>query len=351
MAAYLARQKLWAGGAAALREALRADAGELQMEAIRAVGERKLTSRGADPPASCSTTRRSRCATPPWAPWSSSRTVAPSACWPRQRSMRDRREMRKILDAIAVLGGEEAAEYLVVRGRRTRRPRDSRDGLHRPRPDETGQRRPPLGYQRPGGWRRLLGMANMNRPPILETLLAHRDWMRRMATALTKDEDAADDLVQDTYQTALRGFPSDLRGARGWLATVARNRWRDLLRIGRRRGVRERAASAESHSAPSPQEILERMELEKTLAELVSALPEAERQAVYLKYFDGCDSVEIGRRLGCPEGTVRWRIKVAIQRLRAQLDSRFGERRRWALILLPLTSSASTARPGLVAVC
>jgi HEAT repeat protein len=30
----------------------------------------------------------------------------------KQRSMRDRREMRKILDAIATLGGQEAAEYL-----------------------------------------------------------------------------------------------------------------------------------------------------------------------------------------------------------------------------------------------
>jgi hypothetical protein len=30
----------------------------------------------------------------------------------RQRSMRDRREMRKIIDAIATLGGDEAAEYL-----------------------------------------------------------------------------------------------------------------------------------------------------------------------------------------------------------------------------------------------
>jgi Sigma-70, region 4 len=93
---------------------------------------------------------------------------------------------------------------------------------------------------------------------------------------------------------------------------------------------------------PVAEEIFERIELEKVLAELVAALPEAERQVVYLRYFEGCDSPEIARRLGCPEGTVRWRIKVAIQRLRTQLDDRFGERRHWSLVLLPLTQGPST---------
>ena len=44
LAAYVARQKLYGGDPRPCASALQADAGELQIEAIRAVGERKLTS-------------------------------------------------------------------------------------------------------------------------------------------------------------------------------------------------------------------------------------------------------------------------------------------------------------------
>lgn len=111
LTAYIARQKLWSGEPAALRDALRADAGELQIEAIRVVGERKLT---AEVPALLRLLEH---------PEESIRDAALGALvelrerravsvLAGQRSMRDRREMRKILDAIATLGGDEASEYL-----------------------------------------------------------------------------------------------------------------------------------------------------------------------------------------------------------------------------------------------
>jgi hypothetical protein len=111
LAAYLARQKLWAGPPTALRQTLRADAGELQIEAIRVVGERKLTSEAdtllklLDHPEE--SVRDA--ALGALVELKDRRAVGVLAA---QRSMRDRREMRKILDAIAVLGGDEAAEYL-----------------------------------------------------------------------------------------------------------------------------------------------------------------------------------------------------------------------------------------------
>jgi hypothetical protein len=111
LAAYLARQKLWVGPPTAVRETLRADAGELQIEAIRVVGERKLTSEvdallklldHAEEPVRDA-------ALGALVELKERRAVGVLAA---QRSMRDRREMRKILDAIAVLGGDEASEYL-----------------------------------------------------------------------------------------------------------------------------------------------------------------------------------------------------------------------------------------------
>jgi hypothetical protein len=111
LAGYIARQKLWAGDPGTLRQALQADAGELQIEAIRAVGERKLAS---EAPALLRLLEHADesvrdAALGALVELKDRRAVAVLAS---QRSMRDRREMRKILDAIATLGGKEASEYL-----------------------------------------------------------------------------------------------------------------------------------------------------------------------------------------------------------------------------------------------
>lgn len=109
--AYVARQQLWTGDASSVRKALSADAGELKMEAIRAIGERKLSS---EVPALLQLLQH---------PDEAVRDAALGALvelrerkavsvLAEQRSMRDQREMRKILDAISVLGGAEAADYL-----------------------------------------------------------------------------------------------------------------------------------------------------------------------------------------------------------------------------------------------
>jgi HEAT repeat protein len=111
LSAYVARQQLWTGDATKVRRAMTADAGELKMEAIRAVGERKLTS---EAPALLKLLQHEDEAVRDAALGAlvelrDRRAVSVLA---EQRSMRDQREMRKILDAISVLGGPEAADYL-----------------------------------------------------------------------------------------------------------------------------------------------------------------------------------------------------------------------------------------------
>src|SRR5262249_14375795 len=59
---------------------------------------------------------------------------------------------------------------------------------------------------------------------------------------------------------------------------------------------------------------------------------------VLLRYFEGMNAREIGRLHGVAPGTVRWRLKEALDRVRADLDrSHGGDRRKWAFALLPLT--------------
>ena len=57
------------------------------------------------------------------------------------------------------------------------------------------------------------------RPDDPEALLAQSTWLRRVARGLVRDENAAEDLAQDTWVAALRARPADLRA---WMSVVAR---------------------------------------------------------------------------------------------------------------------------------
>jgi hypothetical protein len=108
---YLARQRLWRGSADDLRSALAVEAGDLRIEAIRAVADRRLTSEVPTLLRLLTSDEESvrDAALGALVELRDRRAVTEIA---KQRSMRDRREMRKILDAIATLGGQEASEYL-----------------------------------------------------------------------------------------------------------------------------------------------------------------------------------------------------------------------------------------------
>jgi hypothetical protein len=108
---YVARQRLWTGDSSAIHKAMTGDGGELKLEAIRTVGERKLTS---EVPTLLKLLQHDDEAVRDAALGAlvELRERKAVTVLAEQRSMRDEREMRKILDAISVLGGPEAAEYL-----------------------------------------------------------------------------------------------------------------------------------------------------------------------------------------------------------------------------------------------
>jgi hypothetical protein len=108
---FAAREKLATAPEPAIRAALRADGGELQEQAIRIAGERKLRD---EVPALLDLLEN---------PNESVRDAALGAliqigdrravsALTKSRSLHDRREMRKIIEAIATLGGDEALDYL-----------------------------------------------------------------------------------------------------------------------------------------------------------------------------------------------------------------------------------------------
>ena len=127
---------------------------------------------------------------------------------------------------------------------------------------------------------------------------------------LTRNEAEAEDLFQETWGRALerRGQYREEGSFAGWLCTLARNAWADR----RRRQAREaRALFLRTPSAESPG---------REVMEALAALPEDERMAVHLYYFQGFTLRDSAESLGISVWQVRERLASAYGELARILD-------------------------------
>jgi RNA polymerase sigma factor (sigma-70 family) len=170
------------------------------------------------------------------------------------------------------------------------------------------------------------------RPDDPEALLAQSNWLRRLARGLVRDENAAEDLAQDTWVAALRAKPADLRA---WMNVVARNFARRSQRdAGLRASHEPRAAQVER--VEGPDEIAARVELQRKLAEALLALEEPFRSALVLRYLDGHSTIQVAERLGVSHDAARQRISRGLAKLREKLDHEHrGGRAGWMSALVP----------------
>lgn len=180
--------------------------------------------------------------------------------------------------------------------------------------------------------------------PTSEQLMVEMGWVRRLARALLDDAAAAEDIVQETWLVAASQKPDEQRPLRPWLARVVRNLARTRRRSESRRNERESAY--EGQGVATPEELIERVELQRVVAGEVLALAEPYRSTLLLHFFEGLTSAEIARRLEIPDGTVRRRLKTALDQLRVRLDARDDRPKHgWLAGLAPLATSSTHAVP------
>ena len=181
----------------------------------------------------------------------------------------------------------------------------------------------------------------LNSSPNPEALLQHADFLRGLARGLMAGADA-DDVEQETWLRALEKGPRHDANPRGWLSTVARNSarlwWRGESRRARREGL-----VAKSEGVPSAADVASRVEIQSLLADAVKSLEEPYRTTVVLAFYDGLKPTQIAQQQGISVDTVRTRIRRALERLRARLDSCPGGRTVWVAALMPLLWPKSAA--------
>jgi RNA polymerase sigma-70 factor (ECF subfamily) len=143
--------------------------------------------------------------------------------------------------------------------------------------------------------------------------------LRRYARALTREREAADDLVQDTLVRALRSEHLFHGGSlRNWLYTILTN-----LDRNRRRALARRPAlvSFEETADDRGATAAEGRDIERALA----LLDEPQREALLLVVLEGLSYRDTADVQGVPIGTVMSRIARARAQLKSFLD---GERPR-----------------------
>ncbi|MCG5052017.1 MAG: sigma-70 family RNA polymerase sigma factor [Myxococcales bacterium] len=158
----------------------------------------------------------------------------------------------------------------------------------------------------------------------LEDLQQHQRWLKKLATDLTRNAEAAEDLVQDAFLAVLRRPPpavSPPLDMRAYLAGVVRNLYRMAVRTDVRRERRESLVSPPA-AEPAPDLLADRASAAAALLQEVDRLSEPYRSTLLLRYYEGLEPQEIAGRLGLPPATVRKRNQLALDRLRQQLARR-----------------------------
>ena len=165
-----------------------------------------------------------------------------------------------------------------------------------------------------------------------DAALRHLEAVYRFAFYLTRNEDEAQDLAQDTFTLAFQGFRK-FRGkdAKTWLLQIARNAWIDRVRK-KRRGPDLSALDDIAHGLAAPEKGIERwtswaIDGEGVFYDLfgdevnrhIAQLPSEFRIALLLCDIEELSYREISEVLGCPVGTVRSRISRAREELRERL--------------------------------
>ncbi|MBP2018499.1 RNA polymerase sigma-70 factor (ECF subfamily) [Symbiobacterium terraclitae] len=149
----------------------------------------------------------------------------------------------------------------------------------------------------------------------------------RFLAALTGDPDAADELTQETFLQAILALPRFRRESSSttWLYAIARNVNRKHMAKGRR----PRPDEPPTTPAATPAEVIEAREERHRLARALATLPEAYREALVLREYQGLSYAQVGQVLGRSETWARVTCFRARQMLREAYLQLEGGQSRW----------------------
>ena len=176
----------------------------------------------------------------------------------------------------------------------------------------------------------VVAIGRYHEPALAETYRRHGGAVRALARRVVGSEFLADEVTQDVFLRLWREpaqYDATRSGLRTYLIAIAHHRAVDLVRSESARSAREQRSAPEPDAAAYD---VEHLAWDLAMAEQVrvalDGLPEGERDAIQLAYFEGRTYREVATLLGEPEGTVKSRIRAGLQRMRRSLVAHRSDR-------------------------
>ena len=146
-----------------------------------------------------------------------------------------------------------------------------------------------------------------------------------LAYRLLGGREAAEDLVQDVFLAVWRSSASysPLRGSvRTWILSIVHHRGVDRLRTSAAMARRQEALEAEEHgrTAPDAADVALGAVEAQTVRRALDDLPQEQLDVVRLAYYGGFTHHEIADMLQVPLGTVKSRMRLALERIRRAME-------------------------------
>jgi RNA polymerase sigma-70 factor, ECF subfamily len=139
---------------------------------------------------------------------------------------------------------------------------------------------------------------------------------------------SAEEIVQDVFMQLWKSadrFEASRGSLAPWLFTMARNRALDFLRLKSEKQRRREDSSEEEFPVmaverPDAEGAIDLSRRTEKVRALMASLPEAQRRAIELAFFDGLSHSEIAASMGEALGTVKSWIRGGLLRLRESLE-------------------------------
>ena len=149
-----------------------------------------------------------------------------------------------------------------------------------------------------------------------------------LAMFMLKQPALAEEVTQDIFLNIwlkAASFNSERGQPKAWIMSVAHHKIVDVIRSRRRTIVNTDPADYEtldllpSAGASTEAQVEQTLERERIMRALAT-IPEPQREVIMLAYFEGYSQSEMAQKLDQPLGTVKTRVRLAMQKLRQALE-------------------------------
>jgi len=150
-----------------------------------------------------------------------------------------------------------------------------------------------------------------------------------LAMFMLKQPALAEEVTQDIFLNVwlkASSFNAERGQPRGWIMSVAHHKIIDLIRSRRRAIINSDPADYETLDLLPDGGVSTESQVEQTLERerimrALKTIPDSQREVIMLAYFGGLSQSEMAEKLDQPLGTIKTRVRLAMQKLRTVLEN------------------------------